>query len=49
MEDKSWITPAIITMAKNLQTQSSTRVTDMTMEGWARAIRDNGGIVAGVE
>ena len=46
MEDKSWITPALIAMAKNLQTKSYAAVTSWTMESWAQAIRDNNGIVA---
>ena len=48
MEDTSWITPQLITMAKNLQTQSVATVNSTDMDTWACAIRDNNGIVAGV-
>ena len=48
MEDTSWITPEIVVMAKNLMALSIADVpTDI--ESWACAIRDNGGIVFGVD
>jgi hypothetical protein len=49
MEDRAWITPAIKMMAKNLQTKSIASINSLTMEAWAQAIRDNNGVVAGVE
>ena len=48
MEDTSWITAAIVIMAKNLITKSYASVMTYTMEAWAQAIRDNNGVVAGV-
>ena len=48
MEDRSWITPAITAMAKNLMALQIAQV-PTNIESWACAIRDCGGIVFGVE
>lgn len=49
MRDLGWITPAIIQMAKMLQAKEYRMISGITMDIFAQAIRDNNGIVAGVE
>ena len=49
MEDISWITPAIIQMAKALEAKEYRLIISYSMDIFAQAIRDNNGIVAGVE
>jgi len=48
MEDKKWITPALINTAKVLQTKTYLTLSTITMDIVARAIKDNMGIVGGV-
>lgn len=48
MIDKSWITPEITRMAKILAAKDYRNVKSFGMDIFAQAIRDNGGIVAGV-
>lgn len=48
MMDKTWLTPAIATMAKILQSKEYRLVTSNGIDAFARAIKDGHGVVLGV-
>lgn len=49
MRDTAWITPEIVQMAKVLQAKEYRLITGIGMDIFAQAIRDNYGVVFGVE
>ena len=49
MVDKTWITPEIVKIAKVLQAKEQRSIMGYSMDIYAQAIRDNWGVVGGVE